>query len=183
MKHVPRCPWLAAVFCQQSRSWQLGAGALAVVGWHISDLSYWNIAKKDNANRSRTTAFQCAHISYTYGKCIFSYPNVWLDIFRVPLTELRSVTSQICTNRIVCSSVKPSQLDLDRASTKFNVNKPVPRCIMSLKRPFWQVNPNAKSPIANWDFEAMCALKTNTCDRHKVTVSPLPKVFMGHSAG
>ena len=29
MKRVPRCPWLAAVFCQQSLSWQLSTGAAA----------------------------------------------------------------------------------------------------------------------------------------------------------
>ena len=116
--------WLArALRALGARQHVIGLGAAVlrhwcVVGWLISDLSYWNIAKKDDANRSRATAFQCAHICYAFGKCIFSYPNVWQDIFRVPLTELRSVISQICTNRIVCSSVKPSQLDLDTASIK-----------------------------------------------------------------
>ena len=144
--------------------------------WLISDLSYWNIAKYDNANRSRTTAFQCTHISYAFGKCIFSYPNVWLDIFRVQLTELCSVTSQICTNAIACSSVNPSQLDLDRASIQ-NVDKyDKPAPVYVAEAAFLAGQDQRKITNRQWDFKAMCALKTNPCDRHKVTVSSLTKL-------
>ena len=166
------------------------------------------------------------------------------------LTELCSVTSQICTNGIACSSVNPSQPDLApvplsifRSNSKFDENSELSnfectrstttifctlhdsdtvvtcakyRCDRSYRfytRVLWifiefdrnmlsgtgawigpASNVNKLAPVyvaenaeaafltgqdqheitnRQWNFKVMCALKTNPCDRHKVTVSSL----------
>ena len=132
MKRVPRCPWLAAVFCQQNLTWQLGAGVLwqwCVVGWLIVTYHTEILQNKIMQTGVELQTFN-VHTFVTHLANVFSLtPNVWLDIFRVQLTELCSVTSQICTNGVACSSVKPSQLDLApvplsifRSNSKFDEN-------------------------------------------------------------
>ena len=92
------------------------------------------------------------------------------------LTELCSVTSQICTNTIACTSVNPSQLDLDRASFQ-NVNKhDKPAPVYVAEAAFLTGQDQRKITNRQWNFKAMCALKPNPCDRHKVTVSSLTKL-------
>ena len=117
----------------------------------------------------------CTHLLRIW-QMYFLLPKCMNRYFRVQLTELCSVTSQICTNGIACSSVNPSQPDLiGAASNMSNVNKPVP--VYVAEAAFLTGQDQRKitnSMNRQWDFKAMCALKTNPCDRHKVTVSSLP---------